>query len=328
MATWNSKLLSMTLEHDFLNANGGTPVSGTWYEVTNYSGSGRVTAWGIDLDTTYNTGEVRITTDGNAYTISKTDLYNLLDLNGTGSSGEIIFSESLEFTETLVMEVRRDGDTNNIVAFMKYGILSEEWKREIIPANDPVPDKDGNPRTVTYNDDVMLVWFCKKVIDGQPTGHISNKVVKLPKHKLSVSSGNGTINGQVVVPAFNTTVNGERLSWSTSTDSSYDGIYSVKHNGESYSMTIEDGVGSCERIQRLAVGDFLGRFDLADELPAIIAASAMNSQVAAYYDWIKAQTNGVDLLCGKVEDFLDCLISNNIGGIDETRKDQILPDTA
>lgn len=188
MATWNSRMESMTWEEDYQDLNSGTIVDGTWYECTNYSGIGRLDIIAAWFDTTTNTGEIRMTLDSNAHIITKVPLANVITKrfgSGDGAS-TVVWPLALEFQATLVIEGRRDGDTNDIEMWASYGILSEEFLREVIPANNVVLDRNGNPRKnldgsyKTYPYDVMLVWF-------RGSHGVSNKVEHPKPHVVDMS---------------------------------------------------------------------------------------------------------------------------------------------
>ena len=47
MGVFNPEIRSMTWEEDYLNANAGSPIDGTWYKVADYAGQGILMAVGI-----------------------------------------------------------------------------------------------------------------------------------------------------------------------------------------------------------------------------------------------------------------------------------------
>lgn len=247
MTVWNSPMQSMTWEEDHTNraaAGTGSPVDGTWYEITNYSGVGRLMAIGLYAITT-ETAELKITTDGNAHTILKGSLaasnatYSVSNMFVGDTAKTYSFPFSLEFISTLVIEYRRDGDTNDIAGWASYGILSEELKREIIPAGQPVPDRYGNPRPRVYDEDIMLVWFCHgKDGLGNPHG-ISNKVEHLPSKRVETSiSSDGTVTGKLKKAAYCLSVKGNRVTWSDTTE---DTETVIAVDEEMYKVPIKNG---------------------------------------------------------------------------------------
>lgn len=110
-------------EHDTLSQ---TPVDGTWYTITDYtSGQGELHFIAVQSNT-LNTQELRITIDGDtAHTVDKAAFAILryaCQLDGAGTSNlGISIPWKLPFLTSLKVEVRKDGDTNDINAGVFYG---------------------------------------------------------------------------------------------------------------------------------------------------------------------------------------------------------------
>ena len=241
----------MTWEEDYLNANAGSPVDGTWYEVTNYSGQGILMGVGQSNDTTQ-TGELRITADSNAHTIVKASLEIVRDMFTGTNNDDGHIPMCLEFNATLVVEIRRDGDTNALRGWAHYGILSEEYKREIIPAGDPLPMRD-----YTYPYDVMVIHFCEKVVDGQPNGHLSSKIQFPQSEIINVGAG------QVQEVAFNTTVKGPRYDYA---QSNFTGTKQITVEDEVFDLPITNGIITPDSIPFMITNKaFWGRFTSAEQ---------------------------------------------------------------
>jgi len=260
--TFNSPLQSMTLEEDGIYQ--AAAVVGTDYEVANYSGAGvlNILGW-YSAAASSKDFEITITTDGNAKSVSFDSVsqhakpFRVIDENTSALHGL-----GLEFTETLVVEIaNQDAGAQNIGGSAWYMILSEEFKREIIAAGQPVPDRAGNPRInpdgsiKTYAQDIMLVWFCHKVVDGKPTGAISNKV-QHPKHKrMEISyAADGTAIGEMSKYTFDTTVKGDRYSRSVDTSDNGVHILTLKDKKE-YKVKATNGLLENSKLPKLKKPD-------------------------------------------------------------------------
>lgn len=160
----------------------------TWFTVTDYSGAGVV--W--EIGGRVNVGgegsiylDLEITTDGNVsvhdLTTNPTSNRILVNYDGFNADGARIrtnmgFDDNFKF---------RIGHTQGAPLLLNgiaiYGIYSEEFKREIIPAGEVIPVPKGRkPRPEggnTYPVDTMLVWYTGK-------RGIANKVVQLPPPKV------------------------------------------------------------------------------------------------------------------------------------------------
>ena len=277
MGNFNSPMKSMTWEEDYTDLNAGTIVSTTWYEGTSYAGVGRLMAVGVFFDTTLDTGEIRVTTDGNAHILLKTNMTSLLSMfNGVVTTNHLQFPFSLEFQTSLVVEGRRDGDTNDIELFSAYGILSKEFKREIIPAGQPVPDQAGNPRPKTYPFDIMLVWF-------EGSSGISNKVEFPKPEKLDLSAG------KLWKPAgFGLTVNGPRYTFEQSAETK---TISQNINGKKYAIDVISGEVQTDSVPYLIDNDdFWERFT-DDEQEALVSHTNPKAQAFLYQIRIRPRIN-------------------------------------
>jgi hypothetical protein len=220
---------TMTYEEDFVDANAGAIVDGTWYEITNYSGAGLLFSLGFLFENTALTAEFRITTDGGTtHTVVKGTVNYLEQIFRHGAANSCGLATHIEFQNTLLIEVRRDGDTNDIDVLTQYSIMSEEFKREIILAGDPVPDRHGNPRPKTYSHDIMLVWFRGK-------SGISNKV-QFPEPEVSLID---LTEEKLFDSSYNDTVGANRYS---RVQSSFTGTKSVIVDGINYDVDIVNGV--------------------------------------------------------------------------------------
>jgi len=246
--TFNSPMQSMTWEED---VKVQTPVDGTWYEITNYSGVGRLMQVGAYAAVTA-TAELRITTDGNAHILPKTTWITATGAVGAveqmfrgGAAAYTGFNFNLEFTTTLVIEIRRDGDTNDLVGWASYGILSKEFKREIIPAGQPIPDRNGTPRPKTYPFDLMLIWF-------QGSHGISNKI------QFPCAADIDFGQGKLLVPSFDLTVGNGRYKYAQSAESKT--IQRII-DGKEYAIDIVKGVVAASTVPFLITNeDFWDRF--------------------------------------------------------------------
>lgn len=219
---------SMAWEEDYLNANAGTPADGTWYTCTDYSGKGRLFMVGMYTVTTQ-TGEVKITSDGDAHTLAKATVALINYMAAGLAAGYYNFPFSLEFKSSLKVEGRRDGDSNALTMWTSYGILSEEFKREIIPAGGTLPGRD-----YTYPMDVMVIWF-------QGSHGISNKIQFLPSPNVSLlydPDGN-PIGGECKEAKYIKTVKGPRVSWEKPKGSK---DIVVIAEGKQYNIKTVDGV--------------------------------------------------------------------------------------
>lgn len=256
MAIINSKLMSMTYEEDYVNANGGTPVSTTWYPVSDYSGSGIISSISIYAPTTQ-TGEYRISTDGGStHSVAQSILETVRA--GTGATDFYTINVYIEFQTAFTFDIRRDGDTNAIHAWVNYAHLSDEFKREIIPAGQPIPNKnaiDGQSleyypsldesmyRPTTYDKDIMLVWF---------TGEngISNKIEWLPEEKVVVGyESDGTPNGILKRPSYNLDLKKPRISWAKSTKNTSKIISLL--DGKDYEVSIKSGTLDSTKLPKM-----------------------------------------------------------------------------
>lgn len=223
------RLLSTTWEEDFLNQ--AVTVSQTWYTVTSYSGMGILCGAAATFTTTPETGEARITIDGTAHDLTKNTAYLVTGYGGASSPS---IGQGLQFQTSLLFAIRKDGDTNAALGWCEYGFLSEEFKREIIPAGEPIPDRDGNPRPDTYPFDVMLVWFIG------PYG-ISNKVEFPRGPTLEITYlPDGTPAGVVKKGQFNLEVKGPRRIMVPDTS---DSEHIIKlHDEKEYIVSCKNGI--------------------------------------------------------------------------------------
>jgi hypothetical protein len=141
--------------------------------------------------------------------LAKTNIDIIRAMLAQYNTGSYKINYSLEFKSSLKVEVRRDGDTNAIRCWASYGILSEEFKREVIPAGKELPN-----RNYTYPFDVMVVWF-------RGSHGVSNKVQFPSGYKIDLSfQGDGTPVGDLKKAVFNTTVKSPyRENWVGSNDS-------------------------------------------------------------------------------------------------------------
>lgn len=113
MPITNNKYKSTTYKTD--NYENGAPTDTTWYTVTNYSGSGVLSCLQLYFPTT-STGEYSIAVDGGTATVVTMNTLIPVTVINT-------IPMHVEFKTSLIVKIRRNGDTNGIGANTHYAIL-------------------------------------------------------------------------------------------------------------------------------------------------------------------------------------------------------------
>lgn len=197
MATWGSGLIPMTYEYD---TDSRTPVQNTWYTITDYTGLGRLDTVGILCQ---QSAELRITLDGTAKIFTGVDFDMVRTLTYGYNGNSFVTPMSQEFISSLKVEYRNIDGTDNLKAYVGYGICSHEISRTIYPADSEIPG-----RNYTYPFPVMLIEF-----EGNMGK--SSKIQFLPAEKLKLSyNTDGTVFGELQEPEFIADIDAaERIRW-------------------------------------------------------------------------------------------------------------------
>jgi len=266
MGTFNSPMQSMTWEEDGVYQAAAAASHATEYTCTDYTGSGKLLSmgWYQDGETAwdcYNT----ITIDGNAHTWDGNVVNLLCGLafcNSQTGGKSITVPLGLEFQTSLLVKFANDAAGAHILAGQTmYGILSEEYHREIILAGQPLPNRD-----YVYPFDVMLVHFCEKVVGGQPEGHRSNKI-QFPQAEV-VDIGEG----KVFALGFNTTVKAQRYD---RTLAPFNGTKQITLEDEVFDLPVVNGIIQANKIPfMIGNRDFWNRFTNAEQETLVGHANA------------------------------------------------------
>ena len=282
-----ASMFSMTWEEDYLASF--VPVNGTWYDITNYSGSGRLIGIYLKTPASDTDAEVRITTDGNSHVLLKNTYYPAWT-TGFSTNGSAI-GNGVEFDTSLVVSIRRDGSTNALIGFCQYAILSEEFKREIIPAGKFIPTKDDGVRHKVYPFDVMVVWFKGK-------HGISNKI-QFPKN-------DEIIDNKLMKYSFNLSLNENRYIAVQSTESK---IVKQILNDEVYNIEVENGIVDVSKIPRFINGNKLWKRFTDDEQDLFVES---NNKKIKKFLYELTMTEPFDLNSNKMNKLLQEAENENI----------------
>lgn len=188
----NTAFRSMKVEIDKMSQASAAADHATLYTVADYSGAGILTLIGQ-----------RVATGGGicAYIEATLD-------NGTAETSEfqttgthttiarvpegVVLNFNAEFSSALKVRIANNHATNayNIHGLVTYQHLSEEIRREIIEANQPLPNRD-----YTYPFDVLVVYYA--------TGGSSIKFLSSAQLITSFDS-QGKLQGKMIQPVYNT----------------------------------------------------------------------------------------------------------------------------
>ena len=300
-------------------------VSGTKYDLLNYTGSGTI-GGAIGMNTSaanLSDYHFEITIDGGTaqeYDMgSPSNSYIIYRTAGGGDFG-LFPLPTYGFTTSVLVQVWQDsGGALNLQATMPYGIQSEEIGRTVYPAGTPVPERDNN----VYPVDSMVIRINH---DGDPEKPAtSSQLIQSPVNPVAAGAANGgAIDVQLTLPEFDTTLNARPIRWVSTTDTQYDGDYTVKHGDTEYTVAITAGTGSVTRKILVARADFMRRFTLAERaniIAASTAASTAGYTIKAFYDTLQAY-DVVDLQDPEMTEGMDYLVSQGL--ITAKRKTEIL----
>lgn len=186
------KFRSMKVEVDALYQGDASAGHSNLYTVTDYSGNGilkRVNEYNAEsAGCCYFT----ITIDNGTTEIIDCDsVTNQSNIMAGYYTTDAYLDLYAEFSRSLLVKIANDYGlaTKNISGICCYAHLSNEIRREIIQANQPLPDRD-----YTYPFDVLVVHYA--------TGGSSIKFLSSPMPKTWFD-GEGKLQGKIVKPEYN-----------------------------------------------------------------------------------------------------------------------------
>lgn len=183
---------SMKVEQDAVYQTSAPAAHATLYTVTDCTGAGI-----LSVVAEYNSGGaannyVTIAIDGGTTEVmnanAETNLTTLISL-GVVNSGWWHFAAEFNASLLVKMANNHGATAYNLTGLCLYQHLSNEVKREIIPAGEPLPNRD-----YTYPFDVLVVHYA--------TGGTSIKFLSSEQVK-TWTDPDGTVRGQLVKPAYN-----------------------------------------------------------------------------------------------------------------------------
>ena len=227
---------SMKYEEDGFYQASST--SGSWYTVTDYTGPGVLFQVGIYEEADVEKCRLRMTLSGLTAVTWQIDNYEGYIHSNVISDSYAAITGAWEFF-AVKAEVRQDsGVAHDLAGQTHYGIFSEEKERRIIPAGDPLPDRD-----YTYPFDVMAVFFKSDLREEW-----SSKIEFLPNPGMKIFyAPDGTplgnwkkaLFGPAGIAGKDYAINQPRKVW---IDDPRDGEIVVEINGQKYKAPVKGGV--------------------------------------------------------------------------------------
>ena len=264
MGTFNSPMQSMTPVYD--DAWEAALADQAAATIVNYSsGAGRLSYLVWFHEDSEKEVEIGINIDGGGEVKADLDATNTnipLGFQGSAGGTSAFASLNLEFTSSCVLKIYNDDGAaaKNTGGGVFYGILSHEVERLIIPAGDPLPD-----RNYTEPADVLCI-----MIQGGD-GRLASRLVYPINQKID------TQNQEVQDSEFLTAINGPTRQY---VKNAFTGTEKLIIDGVYYDLTVSNGVIELASIPNLITKEaFLDRFT-SDEQAEIIFQSREHATAA------------------------------------------------